>query len=563
MGAVGPSQFVVFLNGFLRTFSKTTGAPDNVLYANPDTFFSSVMTPGYSTNFTSDPQIRFDRLSGRWILSIVDVPSTSSIHSANVPNRVLIAVSDAASAGVITNNTVWTFYYVQQNTVGGANTSEFLDYDSLGVDNNALYVGGNMFSASSGNFITTSAFVVRKSSILNGGPIVVTAFRNLITGGDGPDSPRGVDNYDPAATEGYIIGPSDTTFGELVMRRISDPGGTPSISGNVAITADATALPIRVDHLGNTGGPNGRLDALDDRLFAAHIRNGRLWTAHNIAVDATGVATSSDPDRRDAARWYELSVPVGFGTPTVIESGTIYDTAAFVSSARHYWIPSVAVSGQGHAAFGFSTAGASFYVDAATTGRLASDPLGTVNAPTLITASSTSYNPPGDPGGSRGRRWGDYSFTSVDPGDDMTMWTIQEFCAGIGTYGVEVAKLVAPPPATPSSASSSVAAGQSSATVTITGTSVAGSGFFDPGVGFANRISARVTGGVTVNSVTYVDPTHVTLNLNTTSASPGAQNVTINNPDGQSATGNGILTIGSGSPTPTPTPPTPTPTPTP
>src|SRR5262249_20873530 len=287
----------------------------------------------------------------------------------------------------ITNNTVWTFYYVQQNTVGGANTGEFLDYDSLGVDNNALYVGGNMFSASSGNFITTSAFVVQKSSILNGGPIVVTAFRNLITGGDGPDSPRGVDHYNPASDEGYIIGPSDTTFGELVMRRISDPGGTPSISGNIGITVDATALPILVDHLGNTG---GRLDALDDRLFAAHIRNGRLWTAHNIPVDATGGAASSHPHRRGAGRWYELSMTFGFGTPTVIESGTIYDTAAFVSSARHYWIPSVVVSGQGHAAFGFSTAGASFYIDAATTGRLASDPLGTVNAPTLITASSTS-----------------------------------------------------------------------------------------------------------------------------------------------------------------------------
>src|SRR5262249_58316384 len=155
-----------------------------------------------------------------------------------------------------------------------------------------------------------------------------------------------------------------------------------------------------------------------------------------------------------------------------MESGTIYGTAAFVWSARHYWIPSAAVSGQGRAAVGFGAAGASCYVDAATTGRLASAPLGTVNAPTLITASSTSYNPPGDPGGSRGRRWGDYSFTSVDPGDDMTMWTIQEFCAGIDTYGVEVAKLVAPPPATPSSASSTVPRGHISPPFTLTGPSV-------------------------------------------------------------------------------------------
>ena len=553
MGAVGPSQFFIFVNGRLRTFNKTTGAADGVINADPDIFFSSVMTNA-PVNFTSDPQVRYDRLSGRWILIIIDVPSSSSNSVGDMPNRVLIAVSNAASAGVITANTVWSFYFIPQNTVGGANTGQFLDYPSLGVDNNALYIGGNMFGAVSGSFAGTSAFVVRKSSILNGGPIVVTAFRGLISGGDGPDSPRGVDNYDPAATEGYIIGPSDSTFGRLVMRRISNPGGTPAISANIAITVNATALPINV----NASGTSGQLDALDDRLFAAHIRNGRLWTAHNIAVDSTGVASPSRD--RDAARWYELSVPVGSGTPTVVESGTIFDSAATGSSARWYWIPSVVVSGQGHAAFGFSTAGPAFRINAATTGRLATDTLGTVNAPTLLTGSSTSYNPSdGSP-----HRWGDYSFTSVDPSDDMTMWTIQEFCDGSNTYGLEVAKLIAPAPATPSSASSSVATGLSSISVTITGTSSSGSGFFDPGTGFAKRIGASATGGVTVNSITYVDPTHVTLNLNTTAASAGSQNVTITNPDGQIATGTGILTVGLGGPTPTPGgTPTPTPTPTP
>ncbi|MBV9618172.1 MAG: hypothetical protein JO201_03085, partial [Verrucomicrobia bacterium] len=548
MGAIGPSQFIIFVNGRIRSFNTTTGSTDGVMNVDPDVFFKSVMTPlggGITVNFTSDPQIRYDRLSKRWFLTIIDIPSSDSTHIDDHPNRVLIAVSDAASNGVISGSTVWTFFFIQQDRVGqSTSTNEVLDYDSLGVDANALYIGGNMFDAPTGNFTSTNAYVVRKSSVLSGGPIVVTAFRGLIIpSGDGPDSPRGVDNYDPNATEGYIIGSGDAAFGELVMRRISNPGGTPSISSNIIITVNATAFPLNVPTLAS----NLTLDALDDRLFAAHIRNGRLWTAHNIAVNSSGVASAGD---RDAVRWYELSVPVGSGTPTVVQSGTIFDPSGSSSTARWYWIPSVVVSGQGHAALGFSTAGPSVRIDAATTGRVVNDSLGVVDAPTIFTSSAFNYNPndQDDP-----HRWGDYSFTSVDPNDDMTMWTVQEFCDGSDTYGIEVVKLLAPPPAQPTSASSSVPLGSSSANVTITGTSSAGSGFFDPGSGFANRIRASVTGGVTVNSATYTDPTHVTLNLNTTAASNSQANVTITNPDGQSRTGNGILTVGAGGPTPTPT----------
>jgi hypothetical protein len=547
MGAVGPTQFVIFVNGRLRSFNKTSGTGDGVLNINPDTFFALVLTPVTppAVNFTSNPQIRYDRLSNRWFLTIIDVPSSSGATIGDMSNRVLIAVSDAASNGVISGATVWTFYFVQQNTVGGGNTGEFLDFPSVGVDNNALYIGGNMYDAASGAFITSSGFVVRKSSVLNGGPIVVTAFRGLATGGDRIDSPLGVDNFDPAATEGYFIGPSSAAFGRLLMRRVTDPGGTPSISANLSITVNATSFPITVDHLGDTNGLYGNLDAVDDRLFAAHIRNGRLWTAHNIAVTSAGVATNSDAQRRDAVRWYELNVPVGSGTPTLVQSGTVFDSAPTVAAARQYWIPSVMVSGQGHAAFGYSTAGTNFHIDAATNGRLAGDALGSSGSVAIFTASSTAYNPPADPGPMR--RWGDYSFTSLDPNDDMTIWTVQEFCDGTNTYGIEVAKLLAPPPASPASASpASLPAGQSSVSTTITGTSVAGSGFFDPGVAFANRIAASVTGGVTVNSVTYIDPNHVTLDLNTTGASQGAKNVTITNPDGQALTGTGILTISGG-----------------
>ncbi|HXI84031.1 MAG TPA: hypothetical protein VNL17_08080 [Verrucomicrobiae bacterium] len=554
MGTVGPSQFVVFVNGRIRSFNKATGVADGVLNVDPDVFFSSVVTPvpPAGLNFTSDPQVRYDRLSGRWFLSIIDVPSSTTNSIGDTPNRWLLAVSDAASSNALSGGTVWTFYLVQQNTVGGGNSGEFLDYPSLGVDANALYVGGNMFGASSQAFTGCSAFVIRKSSVLNGGPLVVTAFRGIVPNGssDGPYSPRGVDNYDPTANEGYFIGVSATLFGRLDLRRVSTPGGTPTISANILLTVSSTSTPIPVQHLGNTGGNNGRLDSLDDRLFAAHIRNGRLWTAHNIAVSSTGAASTTSPQRRDAVRWYELngirSIDNG-GTPVVVQSGTIFDTASSLSAARQFWIPSVTVSGQGHAALGFSTAGTPFHADAATAGRLVGDPLGTVQAVTNYTASATAYNPTNDLGSTSGRRWGDYSFTSLDPNDDMTLWTIQEFCDSANSYGVRVVKLFAPPPATPVSCSpSSITQGVANVNVVVKGTSTNGSGFFDPGAGFANHLSATVNGGsVTINSITYSNPTNITLNLTVASnAVAGVFTVTVTNPDGQSlASASGILTI--------------------
>ncbi|HQX64255.1 MAG: DUF11 domain-containing protein [Xanthomonadales bacterium] len=547
MGTVGPAQFVTFVNGQLRSYTKA-GVADGVLDVDPDVFFASVTTPVSPPvvfTFTSDPQIRYDRVTGRWILLIIDVPCTNATCSATLANRVMIAVSDAASNGTISASTVWTFFYF----VGSAG-SDFLDYPALGIDVNALYIGGNMFS-SAGSFVGTNGYVVQKSSILGAGPIVTTAFANLAAGtGAGPYTPRGVDNFDVAATEGYFIGVDNATFSTLMLRRVSNPGSaTPTVSGNISITVPTTTFPDRVEHLGNTGGANGRLDALDDRLYEAMMRNGRLWTAHNFRVTAAGVASTA-AQSRNASRWYELQNLTT--TPTVVQSGTVYDNAATRAAARQYFIPSIAVTGQGHAVIGFTAAGV-IGATPAYTGRLSGDALGSMNGSpgtgvTTFGTSTANYNPPSDPGGAGGRRWGDYSFTSVDPIDDMTVWTIQEYNQASNSYAVRVGKLLAPPPATPTCSGSPIAFNGPTGNVVIAATSSGGSGFYDPGSNLPppalpfSHLSATVTNAV-VNSVTYNSPTQVTLNI--TAAAVGLQNVTLTNPDGQNVTAVGCINVQS------------------
>ena len=540
MGAIGPAQFVVFVNGRLRTFNKSTGVADGVLNASPDIFFASVMsTPGSGQSvFTSDPRVRYDRLTGKWYFLIIDVVITNATGATPTGNRVLLAVSNTST---LTGATTFSFFFFLPDA------TKFSDYPTLGVDANALYIGTNMFTLA-GSFSGTNGYVVKKTSILGAGPIVVTGFTGLASGsGTGPYTPQGVDNFDPSATEGYFIGSDNASFGTLVIRRVSTPGGTPTISGNISLTVSSTSNPLTVPHLGNTGGTNGNLDALDDRLFGACMYNGRLWTAHNIAVLATGVAATSGATRRNGSRWYEIQNLNA--TASVVQSGTVFDAAA--SNPRFYSVPTVMVSGQGHAAMSFTTGGLADRSNAATAGRLSGDVLGNMQATVLTTASSTAYNPSGDPGGSGGRRWGDYSYVSLDPLDNMTMWMIGQYCVSANSYGCNVTKLIAPPPATPTSASpGSINKGLSSVDVVITGIVAGGSGFYDPGANLAspalafNHISASVTGGVTVNSITYTDPTHITLNLNTTGASLGLQTVTVTNPDGQSLTSaTGIINI--------------------
>ncbi|MEK6277911.1 MAG: hypothetical protein AABM29_07860 [Actinomycetota bacterium] len=527
-GSVGPTQVVFASNGRIKVFDKQGSA--GALNVSDETFFSSVCNCGPTVG-VSDPEVEYDRLSGRWIIAEINVPDSGS-------NRVMVAVS---SGSTITAQTDFTFYFFN------ASAGKFADYPQMGVDNNAIYIGVNNFVGSP--YVGSDAFVIRKSSVLSGGPIVVTTFPVVPTAGSGgPYTPQGVTSVQgPTATQGYFIGVDNQAFSQLDVRRVSDPGGTPTMSGNLTISVPTTYFPLNVP----AQGTSTSLDALDDRLFEAMISrkpNGTfsLWTAHNIRVNSSGVGGSAG--NRDAARWYEVSNLST--TPSLVQSGTEFDTAA--TNPRFFWIPTIAANGQGHASLNSSTAGVGRFTEVALMGRLATDPLGATQPFTIPFSNTFAYNVTvTDP-----QRWGDYTQTVVDPNDNQTFWTFQEYANATNSWGVRVFKLLAPPPATPSSGSPlNVPQGSASTSVAVSGTAAAGSGFFDPGPdtggpGYANHIQASVNGGVTVNSITFTDPTHVTLDLDTTAAAVGPKSVTVTNPDGQIATGTCVFNVGSDSTSP-------------
>ena len=156
----------------------------------------------------------------------------------------------------------------------------------------------------------------------------------------------------------------------------------------------------------------------DPRILNAVFRDGRLWFTHS------GGRPYSDSTTKDrtVVSWYEVDPALlnTTGLPTV-QSGTLDP-----GPDGHYFFPSIAVNGSNDVALGFSHSNPSIYVQAAATGRKSTDPAGAMDAITVIKTGEDSYVK--DFGSGR-VRWGDYSATIVDPADDSTFWSIQEYAA--------------------------------------------------------------------------------------------------------------------------------------
>ena len=173
-----------------------------------------------------------------------------------------------------------------------------------------------------------------------------------------------------------------------------------------------------------------------------------LWTAHAIQVNASrrGLVRRRPQRRRAGTR-----------------SATSPPRPRWSSRARcstppprnpfGYIIPSVMAVGPGpHGAGrhpGQRQRGNGGFASVVAAGRLRTDAVGATQAPTLVQGEHLRLRP-----GRRStpERWGDYSHTALDPNDDQTLWTFQEYASATNTWSVRAVQLRAPPPATPATA---------------------------------------------------------------------------------------------------------------
>ena len=157
-----------------------------------------------------------------------------------------------------------------------------------------------------------------------------------------------------------------------------------------------------------------KLDSLGDRLmFRLAYRNFGDHEALVAVHSVKGGSTAS------AVRWYEIRSPNG--TPKIFQQGT------FSISGLALWMPSIGMDKLGDIALGFSKSSGTTHPGLGYTGRIPSDPLGSMESAANIFVGAGSQT-----GGLS--RWGDYSSMSIDPSDNCTFWYTNEYIPSNGSF---------------------------------------------------------------------------------------------------------------------------------
>jgi hypothetical protein len=395
-GAAGPDHLVSVLNTGVAIFDKATGA----IVAGPvslQAFWAALGTgPGEPAADPFDPKVLYDQYAERFLV-------VSDSGGNPTPSWVLLAISEGADPTL-----GFTLFAISADATS---PGEWADYPGFGLDPDHVYVSNNMFSVGpSPSYRRAKFWVVEKAPLLSGS-LSASEFLNAVGGATWQTAhafgPTAV-NY--AVSQGWTSGGSNRA---LRILEFSFPGGSPVLTdlGFVQV-AD-----YGFDPLGEApqAGCAATLDTRTPRLQNAVLREGRIVTTHMVddpVIDGVG---------KTEVAWYVIDPADARPEEPFLpprQQGRVRDPV------RWYHYPSVAVSAEGCIALAFSGSDAATFPSAYYTLRGPLDAPGSTRPVALLKAGVAPYYK--TLGGFR-NRWGDFSATVVDPVDDRTFWTIQEY----------------------------------------------------------------------------------------------------------------------------------------
>lgn len=397
-GAVGFDHLMVTLNTQVRIQNKQGGEVSTTSLTG---FWNGL--GGHTDIF--DPKITYDPYDKRWFF--VCCATRKAAGSA-----LLLAVSETPDP-----TGGWTTYTIDADP---ANLYWF-DYPSLGFNRNWITVGGYMFDIPGmKNTQRSRVWVIDKSVVYAGNPnITVTYFDRTNYFHISP-----ANTYDAGDNTQWLCSVFNNNFNNKGYIKLF------SITGTQAAPVFNDGATVEVGDAWNGGGVAGPqqgsstgLDLGDDRILQTTFRNGILWAGNNVFLPANAPTSC-------AAQIVSFNTANGIALENIKTDNSSTNMQAY---------PSITVNSTNDIFFGYSVFRNNAYVTSTVSYRR-NDGQGFFfyyfkgGEDWYVKTDVTSKN-----------RWGDYSATFIDPEDDRSAWTIQEYArprvGGTSFWGTWWAKI--------------------------------------------------------------------------------------------------------------------------
>jgi uncharacterized protein (TIGR03437 family) len=402
MGAVGPQHVMVTLNSEILVQTRD-GRPLKRLV------LEDFLRPAGAVDAAFDPRLYFDPTLNRWILC-------AAADGLTARSALFVGVSRSSDP---TGD--WNLFRIPSE---GSN--QWIDYPILGIAGPWVIVTTNQFQLTTNRYVRSNLLVFSKDDLVNGRG-AYRLFTDAIFSALPVNDPRGELGRAVLATafEGNQSGAGVLTLSEIR----GEPGAEEYRSAVQSIRIDQ---PWAIRGVGGDFAPQlnslAKIDAGDDRMQSCMVRNRSIWCAQTVFLPVNA-------PNRSAIQWFRIvATQTGY---SIAERGRLDDPTA----RAFYAYPSIAVNRNNDVLIGYSRFSANQFASANFAFRAGNDASGEFQADTVFKPGEAVFRR-----GVNSNRWGDYSAAVVDPVDDLTLWTLQEFAAsparnGANRYGTWWARI--------------------------------------------------------------------------------------------------------------------------
>lgn len=393
-GALGNLQYVQLAGGMMAVYRKGDGAlqlgpvPANAMFfdAPPGAAAHACGAPGAGRA----PQVQFDQLANRWIVSFPAAPYQCIAVSAS---------SDAAGS--------------YQRYALPIELS--FDDPQLAVWPDAYYFSVNLFDGPAGRYRGPRICGIGRQALLRGLDALMRC-RDL---GE-RHAPLA-----PASLQGYATAPQGSSpalflalatdaagHGQrLLLQRFSFSADRLDEPVALPVAAFTMACPLNAACIAQPA-PGGMLATAAERLLPQPVFRNDEEHDTLLATHAVQMA-----DGQPGLRWYEIRDPLG--------AARVYQQGSFAPDASSRWMGSIGMDKAGNTALGYSVADTDTPPGIRYTGRQRTDPPGRMQAEEVI------FNGAGvQPGNAALARAS--GALALDPIDGCTFWYTQHYLPSTG-----------------------------------------------------------------------------------------------------------------------------------